>query len=483
MLANILLKSGVWVDLNRAGKHINVVLAAGTIKVRAMNASGQPFMSDLVSGMAFELPPFDKVSFLSPIEQQAKIWVSSSPLTYAPDTSREVGSGAIESFTGKVFSGEATPLLPAQVGRNKVTISPSQDVLIGGTNLNSKNGISIQAGTVFTLNTQGAVYGLDLSGAYLPTVGALVMVDDVARKKISVIAGATTGENKFGFFTRTVGITEQVIVHYGTWKIFNVINGQLEYDSEITGFTGTPEGFCFWQDDTSFAFMYASGVSRRLRFVNKSTLTTIRTTATLGTAGTEHYDVMGDKLAVLQGNIMRFSSDGGATISGDLPTGGTGSPYGIKFNSQGHIYALFSGSIRKSVDDGATWSEILFGGSGLGENGLAIDTITDKIYACRTGQIVESVDDGATWQVTTAMSANNVFSRAGAFLATGASVIAVKTSDGVYSFETNGLSTSRGGGIGMDGRLYGNHRNGVTIIEGERILAGGIDVALMSEVN
>ncbi len=168
MLFDLKLSNGFWNTINREARHINIVLAAGEIQARFVSKKGANYQTKMVSGMALELPKFDRVEIKSDVDQQIKVWVSDVPLSYSPDTARQVGSNALQSFNAQVFSDEPTELLPAQIGRNRITLNPSKDIYIGGSNLNLKNGVKLKANEPFTMATQGAVFAYETSGEYPP---------------------------------------------------------------------------------------------------------------------------------------------------------------------------------------------------------------------------------------------------------------------------------------------------------------------------
>lgn len=182
MLFDLKLSDGFWNQINREARHINIVLAAGEIQVRFVSKKGANYQTKMVQGMALELPKFDRVEIKGETDQQIKVWVSDVPLSYSPDSSRQVGSNALRSSVGYVYSGYPHALLPAEIGRNKITLTPQQDIYIGGTNLNTKNGVLLKAGQVFSMATQGAVYALETTGNFQPYFTALVPPSEILNK-------------------------------------------------------------------------------------------------------------------------------------------------------------------------------------------------------------------------------------------------------------------------------------------------------------
>jgi hypothetical protein len=177
MLRNILINAGRFTGIATAGNHVNVVLAAGEIEIRAELENGRTYSTPAVQGMAIELPRFKNIQVSGKTSQQTKIWVGEIPLSYSPDSARQVGSNALLSSVGYVYSGYPHELLPAEVGRNKITLTPAQDIFIGGSNLSEKNGVLLPAGQTFTMATQGAVFALENSGNYKPYFTVLPDVD------------------------------------------------------------------------------------------------------------------------------------------------------------------------------------------------------------------------------------------------------------------------------------------------------------------
>lgn len=179
MLHNFTLQAGVPFQVEKVGRYINVVLCAGNLRARLYASDGSKVLdTNLIMGMTPEnLPQFSSVELEVETAQVVQIWIGNNPLTYAPSTSRAVGSNALRSSVSYVYSGYPHKLLDAEAGRNQITLTPSQDIYIGGTNLNVNNGIKLAAGQLFTMATQGAIYALELSGAYPPAFVPLVDID------------------------------------------------------------------------------------------------------------------------------------------------------------------------------------------------------------------------------------------------------------------------------------------------------------------
>jgi hypothetical protein len=167
MLHNILLKAGVQTEVAKKGKFINVVLAGGEITARIRYESGGVFETKLVSGMSFPVNEgFVSVGFESSVSQQTKIWLGNIPLNYTPLEIKTVGSGALESRGVKTYQGQITELLPATIGRGKITLSALDDFFVGGEGINENNAIKVAAGSIFQMNTQARVLAFTDNPSY-----------------------------------------------------------------------------------------------------------------------------------------------------------------------------------------------------------------------------------------------------------------------------------------------------------------------------
>ena len=160
MLKTITLQAKQWsMPLTSVGHHINVVLAAGTIKC-LLRQGDDSFQTDLVSGMAFRTDEqYSQVQFYSETAQVIKVWVGQLPLNYSPLEAKFVGASSLKSSSGIIGYGSPSILAPATAGRGKVTISAKENIYVGGIGVTPKTAVLVPANTPFTLSTQGAVYG------------------------------------------------------------------------------------------------------------------------------------------------------------------------------------------------------------------------------------------------------------------------------------------------------------------------------------
>jgi hypothetical protein len=173
MLHNILLNAGLYTEIAKQGKFINVILAAGEVTARIRLLDDSMLETGVVSGMAFPIPQgYKSISFLSDVSQQTQIWLGNIPLTYSPIDAKVVGSNSVSSTVASAFFGSASQVLPAKVGRGKVVMSALHDFYVGGVGLVPDSAIPVKAGETFEVNTQGAIY------AY---------TDNVAHSKVSKI--------------------------------------------------------------------------------------------------------------------------------------------------------------------------------------------------------------------------------------------------------------------------------------------------------
>lgn len=490
MLKRVLISAGKTTTIAKEGNHVNVVLAAGTINARVQLKSGQVFETNLVSGMAFESPePYVSVGFSSDTSQQCEIWLSNIPLTYSPVDARIVGSSAVESLVAEVYSGSAEILLEARSGRNKITVSPKADILIGGADLNAKNGIPVAAGAVFEFNTQGAVYGLDITGSYPASIGAVVTDSDINNPTVIQLAARPRL-----IFSRTSN-GEFVTNHDGMgWTRYNAQTGALIATLNLVD----PSSETGKEDETNFYCCSIVGNKPHFATINKADLTfTVEDIGAAAFATGRRFDVFGGKRVVYNETTKTVfvSANGGPWVQGAATTTATCSK-GVALNSNGDIYCLASGQIEVSRDDGATWAIIPLaqGAAGGTAVALVIDKSTDTIYTGMDSILRRSLDDGNTFEDIGVVDdfGNNIeelVERGGTVVAScdAGFIVARTDSSGLYSGSFNFPEftfNSFGAGIGDDGVVrIGRDNNEVYAVQGERVLSGGLEVAIMAEVN
>lgn len=508
MLFNVLLNAGLETKPEARGRFINVVLAAGTIRARIQNANGRVWSTNLVSGMAFDNGEnFDSVSFVSESSQQCKIWISDIPLTYAPDTTREVGSSSLSSTVGAVFSGVATELLPAEAGRNKVTVSPAGNILLGGVGLNLNNGIPIASGEVFTLNTQGAVYALETSGSYPPAYTATFTGADIATPTVENIQVSewdnlvTDVVNKNYIVTVYSPSNSHTLVKRDPLTFVEQSSVALEYEVQDAGQMRQNGNIAYYA-----SYITATGGDPSWFEIDLDSMTYTKTTVTADVTGMRWADWVGDlKAAFSPSNHYVYYNDADAGwTKAAAPTGSSETyTHGFALDGNGVMYVLYRNELRWSDDMGATWNvkSLPSAVNAATVPALGVELASGHIYACcASGNICtvyRSEDQGTTWAAVFDSTFNAVgyvaamMNMKGTTIALAVSFKGYKVNvDGeTFSYENAVYNSSaRAAVVGEDGRLYtmntdtGSNYH-INVTEGEQVKLGGLSVAIMAEVN
>lgn len=507
MLFNVLLNAGLETKPEARGRFINVVLAAGTIRARIQNANGRVWSTNLVSGMAFDNGEnFDSVSFVSESSQQCKIWISDIPLTYAPDTTREVGSSSLSSTVGGVFSGVATELLPAEAGRNKVTVSPAGNILLGGVGLNLNNGIPIAAGQVFTLNTQGAVYALETSGSYPPAYTATFTRDDVASP---VVEGNSAAEwdnlavdviNGNYIVTNYSPSNSRTLVKRDPLTFAEQSSVALEYELQDRGQMRQNGNIAFYA-----SYITATGGDPSWFEIDLDSMTYTKTTVTADVTGMRWADWVGDlKAAFSPSNHYVYYNDAGAGwTKAAAPTGSSDTyTHGFALDGNGVMYVLYRNELRWSDDMGATWNVETLPSAVHSSTSpaLGVELASGHIYVCcASGNICtvyRSEDQGTTWAAVFDSTVDAIGKVATGIDVKGTTIAMALTGgykvnvDGeTFTYQNAGYnSSSRFAVAGEDGRLYAQNTNTGSsyysnVTEGQQVKLGGLSVAIMAEIN
>lgn len=496
MLFNVKINAGQSTEIAKQGRHINMVLAAGEINVRAMTAEGQVTETKVIAGMSFSYQSdYSRVAFSSDVSQQIKVWIAMFPLTYAPDSTREVGSAAVSSTYKEAYSGTPQILLEAETGRNQVTISPSVDILVGGVGLTIKNGIPVQAGQAFTLKTQGAIYGLETSGAYPPTVSTEAAFSDFA---------APTIVPKLN--TRKMVVSNAINNEYwlnnngATIDRYNADNHELSGSFTAQGATM----LCVRRYDIGDYFEWGRthniGLAARWIRVHKTTLAVTTTDIGFGEAAYTAYH-NGVRMVLNRASGEIYLSNDGVTwgVSGvPCPYPTPAQVKGIDFDSANNIYVITSSNLYKSVDDGATWTSVVLVYPLDTESGwslMAINKNNDAIYYVSdfaNHSLVYSVDGGVTFINTGIQSGSGGSGVSANYVDFFGDTLFISGATKMYQYnESIGLATydrEEGSQIhsiwpGDDGRIYWSSTPNLYVVQGELVQSGGVPVAIMSEVN
>lgn len=476
MLQNILLKAGEWNSIAKQGKFINVVLAAGDISARITKLNNQTFETKLVSGMAFPIPDgFQSVAFLSDVSQQTKVWLGDLPLTYSPIESKTVGSSTLNSTVKEAYSGQANILLPAKMGRNKITISPEKPIKVGGVGVTTSSGIKIAAGEVFSLQTQGAVYAIEDSGGYPMRYTATLTDGDIA---VPLSAGPSL---KNGLAVSPDGKTLFSVSSGGT-SVYMYDAETMESKGSVAGF-GTVVGYAVTVigDDIVWS---ATGSGAPWYTLNMITLEHgYEVVNSVTNSRAEHSAARGGTRFCVDGFFNAMVDVGGGWTT-NVITGAFGNIYGCDIDVNGDLYAVTQTQLCKSIDDGVTWQITPLPKNSTGEHALSIDESDGKMYLVTTSGLYSSIDGGATFAIEVGGAGMNAVEASfGTVVVTNSNHINFKFGDGEWVSYVKYLQQVRGLCIGKGRVFVGTSNSGMLVFSGEPVAVGGLKVAVMEEVN
>jgi hypothetical protein len=489
MLNNIKINAGLSTEVAKKGRHINVVLAAGEIEVRIRQESGNVLQTRLVSGMSFEVPSgFVSVGFTSDISQQTKVWLSDLPLTYSPLDSKIVGSNAVDSVTRKALYNEVSELVPARSGRAAATIYASSDLFVGGVGLTKANAIKVPANTPYKLSTQGII------NAY---------TDDPTKKAKSVIKlnGTPTVLQQVDVGAALGGLFYSApldMVFYrqgGSYKKVSAVD-LISGDSTLSNVTSVQHNDVFDYEGYLYVLTY---FGLKISIAKIDIETGISQETALGDISSSslldwHFD--GGKVALINAlstAVELWVGDVDGLTKRTPPI--TGALKVVRWCADGALVVLSNDYSIRSLDGGVTWQpEVALPVFAMANTSPTVrtDMLTGAMYAAASGVLRKSLDNGATWLDIASFGSVDYLQCSGDVIyitsLSGGIPRLYYSEDGGNSFLTlTDLLTSiitRYIAVASTGALYVGDNNGViTSIGGELAIVGGLDVAVMSEVN
>lgn len=487
MLHNVKINAGQHTNIAKQGRFINVVLAAGVIEARIRLNDGQMFQTQLVSGMAFPVPNgFQSASFSSSSDQQVKVWLSDLPLTYSPLESRVVGSSAVVSSAHKVYYGKVTELIPAESGRGKVVISPQEDIYIGGVGVVPTSAIKIDAGTRFEISTQGALH------AYSLVAKNAAQVATVANENSTLLAApkpvGLTSVKASAFFDGQDGAIGKVLVdHAGKLSVIDNDNGRALQDIYTTPFLNG-YGVAIASDYYVLRKSGADVYLVKINMLDFSSTETIVYTHTENVGYVESFclsvDKIGFNLYVSGTYHYIFGDRGGLAKKVTPPYDLNEAPHGVIL-STGELVLRFNTTLARTAD-GVEWSTSALGFAADADAPIYKDAASDIIYQPDSGILMKSLDKGASWEVAyhtgSGWEIDAVSAVGGNITLTTLLGIHVSQSDGSFKFfPVNNLS-ARAISPTRTGEVY-CMGNDFKIVTGDVEEAGGLDVAVLREVN
>ncbi|GAB1620628.1 hypothetical protein AAOGI_06780 [Agarivorans albus] len=358
MIRTLNLKAGIPLNIALIGRYLNILVAAGNIRVEASGEQGGKFNSELYKGCAITLvKDFDAFSFTSDVEQQVKVWISQHPMTTIASSIRSIGSENLSAYNRQLFFNQRVELVPARPERGSVRIQPKTSLIIGGEDISLEQGFALNSGESIKLDTQGAIYGLCSD----PTVNA-VEVPDLEG------GGETT---LLRTFERTNGkeFGDGFFVQNGSVMLFiKTAQNYIYYSSDGVNFTqydtGLLRGASYWVPAADGVYV-GNCTGNKIQFIPQSGYQPDESRAI--SAPSHHYaDIVGSKVAVLNSTARTlYYSDDGETFSNITPTliddtGHTDEQANlVKICETGRIYATFNAQhevVYWSDDYGTNWT-------------------------------------------------------------------------------------------------------------------------------
>jgi len=478
MLHNILLKAGEYTEIAKQGKFLNVVLAAGEITVRIRMSDLSTFETKLISGMSFPTEKeFQSVAFTSDTSQQTKVWVGDLPLSYSPMNSKVVGSSALRSGFGRSFYGEPSVLLGAESGRGKVTLSSLEDFFVGGKGVTKDSAIKIDAGSVFSISTQGAIYSFtDNQSDIRKEVGEPSIPLSFIDSELVVSGGSCLYYSSFDdtLIFRKSGSIKRISAtkpHVSLSDLHSNVHARIERKGNKLFFLGGSPVALRTIDlvtgEDEILLLQAGGIYGSWA-INKN-------------EKFAHYYSYGAVKKLFVGDGV------GGLVERNLPVVTGTEIKGIFVTDDGGIYIHSDTHIVRSIDDGVSWGQEVNVGFSLWWDCFYSD-YNGAVYCSvnSSSQIYKSINNGESW---------NLFDESEGiiylFLLESAAIyecfgdrVRFSIDGGVSWVEFAVLSRVIGVCAAENGIFYVLHLDGsLSRYAADLVVKGGLSVAIMSEVN
>lgn len=147
------------------GRFFKIISASDTVKVRFIYHDDSELETTLYQGLAIEHPENFKSFFISSDEQQeVTLFASMAKLVDDRLEMSVTGAASLDSSKADVTANTVTQLMPSRLGRRSVLIACDSVTYIGGSNLDTTNGIKVDAGESIELSTQAAIFGFSPVG-------------------------------------------------------------------------------------------------------------------------------------------------------------------------------------------------------------------------------------------------------------------------------------------------------------------------------
>jgi hypothetical protein len=498
MLQNIKLNAGLYTELAGNGRFVNVVLAAGELQIRLRSRDGSTFQTQLVSGMAFELPRgFVSAAFLSEVTQQTKVWLSDLPLTYTPIEQKIVGSAAVISNSGKAFFGDALEMLPQRLGRKGVSIFANEDFYIGGIDVNQINAVKVTANETTKIDTQAALYAFSLNSANAPKKIVIAGSEPEILESQSYLGVRTYGVTQAAMAAPQEGVVDKIYTA-GGGGVATVTNDELRfgatvYSGSVRGTGGAETGAGY---NNHYYTVTISGNTLSLVDIDMATGDYVENVIYTHTESISitYFRVNNGRIAI----ACNSASYDGFALVGELGGEIVLKPFVAGFGTAGDMQLLSTGAVVVTKTALTSYSNLIDAGfsvpvatpyESFNINSLSLDKASDTIYIHYSNFISKSGNMGVSWQ--------------GAFGGIDSTVVSVSVNDGsaiIAAYYKVYISDGLGGLIevpyptesGMNvkrvfptptGEIYIKDGADLHILQGESKISGGLDVAIMEEIN
>jgi hypothetical protein len=496
MLNNIKLNAGAYTELAITGRFINIVLAAGEIQARMRLKNGSTFQTKLVSGMSFELPEgFVSAAFLSETGQQTKIWLSNLPLTYSPLESRIVGASGLASSSAKVLYGAAKMIKPATVGRAKLTVFAPDDIYVGGVGLTAASAVKVSAGTTRDFSTQSALFGYTDKSIYQgKEIAKPMVVNDMPLAK--TIDNYWKGQVHYS--------TERDYLYIGYENGYRVVDAKTYELIRWHGFANVRKAPVEYS-----ATRYWSEFNGRLYTVVSCAYDTVLIEIDMELDSHKNIMLWDDGINDVQDYFLDFNNNQSAVIldqkkliTGNMENAIEVTPPANMVSDTLRAVVILGGELYlysrhyqvKSADMGLTWGTVTgLPFSLVSWGGIQLDEITGLFYGCDQWEIYTSLN-GVNWvhSYDHAHSKNiyDIFVAGGYFYGVGEKYLVTSIDAGKTWHEQDldilGIGTTGSMCVtaASNGRVYiSNAETGLHVFSGEAVTVGGLDIAIMEEIN
>ena len=497
MIHNVSIIKNQWTLIAQMGVWVTSILATGDLRIRANKIDGSVFETELVSGMTFDVKGgYQSISMTSSVTQTAKLWLSENKLNWSPQEARLVGATTVSSDVAKCFYGQPQELLPAQVGRKKVTIYAPEDIYIGGDGVSEKSAIKISAGTSRDIETQGRIFAFSKE-----TKNALVsstMLSPDAKPDIGLeINGAPTQLAYKMACVADGGPDSRLWLVNGQTKLMSVrLSDMTAFDSGISGV----QAVAGIQNGGLVQMVRKDGANIELIEIGSDNVINTRVLHTMESSGgyIRAYGAFGDYIAFECGNNIYCGTKSGGVKKVASPI--VPQSYVIAYmfccpNGEimvGYVDGSFGGLNFKSIDGGETWSDGQANPQNMPNNlgSFHQDLVNGDVFVMNNNSTYKSTNQGASWVSVFGNSVKSLIAVDGAYIFSELLGVTIGSGAGSYKVtwgkKTSGQSIYhelRAMTVAPDGALYGILGSKLTRIAGEFVKSGGLDVAVMTEVN